>query len=501
SPLTLLSPPPAPQVFFRAGTLAKLEEERDTQLCRSITLFQAACRGFLARQHFKKRKIQDLAIRCVQKNIKKNKGVKDWPWWKLFTTVRPLIEVQLTEDQIRAKDEEIQQLKGRLEKVEKDRNELRLSSDRLEGKVAELTSELTDERNTGESASQLLDAETAERLRAEKEMKELQAKYDALKKQMDSMEMEVMEARLIRAAELNGEMDDDDTGGEWRLKYERATREIDFTKKRLHQEFEDKLEEQQQSKRQLERRLTDLQADSEETQRALQTLKKKCQRLTAELQDTKLHLEGQQGRNHELEKKQRRFDGELSQAHEEAQREKLGREKLGREKDMLMAEVFGLKQQLEEKEAQIATSSQKLQGLEAELQDLSCQESKDEASLAKVRKQLRDLEARAKDQEEELDEQAGTIQMLEQAKLRLEMEMERLRQTHSKEVESRDEEVEEIRQSCQKKVSQVARMWRLIRKVAKGEIAGYCNRRKNESVAECLNVDRMTLGRKCEERS
>jgi len=32
------------------------------------------------------------------------------------------------------------------------------------------------------------------------------------------------------------------------------------------------------------------------------------------------------------------------------------------------------------------------------------------------------------------------------------MEMERLRQTHAKEVESRDEEVEEIRQSCQKKV-------------------------------------------------
>lgn len=39
-----------------------------------------------------------------------------------------------------------------------------------------------------------------------------QAKYDALKKQMESMEMEVMEARLIRAAELNGELDDDDSG-------------------------------------------------------------------------------------------------------------------------------------------------------------------------------------------------------------------------------------------------------------------------------------------------
>lgn len=41
----------------------------------------------------------------------------------------------------------------------------------------------------------------------------LQTQYDALKKQMEVMEMEVMEARLIRAAEINGEVDDDDTGG------------------------------------------------------------------------------------------------------------------------------------------------------------------------------------------------------------------------------------------------------------------------------------------------
>lgn len=443
------------RVFFRAGTLARLEEQRDEQTSRHLTLFQAACRGYLARQHFKKRKIQDLAIRCVQKNIKKNKGVKDWPWWKLFTTVRPLIQVQLSEEQIRNKDEEIQQLRSKLEKVEKERNELRLSSDRLETRISELTSELTDERNTGESASQLLDAETAERLRTEKEMKELQTQYDALKKQMEVMEMEVMEARLIRAAEINGEVDDDDAGGEWRLKYERAVREVDFTKKRLQQELEDKMEVEQQSRRQLERRLGDLQADSDESQRALQQLKKKCQRLTAELQDTKLHLEGQQVRNHELEKKQRRFDSELSQAHEETQREKLQREKLQREKDMLLAEAFSLKQQMEEKDLDIAGFTQKVVSLEAELQDISSQESKDEASLAKVKKQLRDLEAKVKDQEEELDEQAGSIQMLEQAKLRLEMEMERMRQTHSKEMESRDEEVEEARQSCQKKLKQM----------------------------------------------
>lgn len=45
-------------------------------------------------------------------------------------------------------------------------------------------------------------------------------------------------------------------GGEWRLKYERAIREIEFTKKRLQQEFDDKLEVEQQNKRQLERKVS-----------------------------------------------------------------------------------------------------------------------------------------------------------------------------------------------------------------------------------------------------
>ncbi|XP_052313192.1 unconventional myosin-XVIIIa-like isoform X10 [Oncorhynchus keta] len=445
------------RLFFRAGTLAKLEEQRDEQTRCNITLFQAACSGYLARQAFKKRKTHDLAIRCIQKNIKKNKGVKGWPWWKLFTTVRPLIEVQLTEEQIRGKDEEIQHLKGKLEKTEKERNELRLNSDRLESRITELSAELADERNTGESASQLLETETSERLRLEKDMKDLQAKFDLMKKQMECMEMEVMEARLIRTAELNGDMDDDDddAGGEWRLKYDRAIRETEFTKKRLQQEFEDKLETEQQNKRHLERRLTDLQADSDEVQRSVQQLKKKCSRLTAELQDTKLHLEGQQSRNHDLEKKQRKFDLEQNQAQDEVLREKNLREKLCRERDMMTGELFSLRQQLQDKDMELCAVQLKVEQLDAELQDLSSQESKDEASLSKTKKTLRDLEAKVKDQEEELDEQAGTIQMLEQAKLRLEMEMVSLRQTHSKDIESKDEEVEEIRQSCSKKLKQM----------------------------------------------
>ncbi|TRY99882.1 hypothetical protein DNTS_001841 [Danionella cerebrum] len=443
----------APHLTKKLGRnyIVKDEKRAVEELLESLELERSSYHMGLSR-------IKDLAIRCVQKNIKKNRGVKDWPWWKLFTTVRPLVEVQLSEEQIRGKDEEIIHLKLKLEKVEKERNELRLSSDRLESRITELTAELSDERNSAESTSQLLETETSERLRLEKDMKDMQLKFDSVKKQMESMEMEIMEARLLRTSDLNGDMDDDaddDSGGEWRLKYERAIRDSDFTKKKLQQEMEDKLETEQQNKRHLERKLAELQADQEETQRSVQQLKKKCQRLAAELQDTKLHLENQEGRNHELERKQRKFDVEKNQVQEELQKERNHREKLSRERDMLTSEIFTIRQQLQEKDSELCTFSLKAEQLESEIKDLSSQESKDEASLAKVKKQLRDLEAKVKDQEEELDEQAGNIQMLEQAKLRLEMEMERLKQTHSKELDGKDEEVEDIRLSCSKKLKQM----------------------------------------------
>lgn len=50
--------------------------------------------------------------------------------------------------------------------------------------IAELLAELADERSTSESASQLLETETAERLRLEKDMKDLQAHKHNIKKKI-----------------------------------------------------------------------------------------------------------------------------------------------------------------------------------------------------------------------------------------------------------------------------------------------------------------------------
>lgn len=55
-------------------------------------------------------------------------------------------------------------------------------------------------------------------------------------------------------------------------------------------------------------------------------------------------------------------------------------------------------------------------------------------------------------QEEELDELAGQVSMLESTKLRLEMSLESLRKEHRREMSQREDELDEVRSNSQKKL-------------------------------------------------
>ncbi|XP_066294954.1 unconventional myosin-XVIIIa-like isoform X7 [Branchiostoma lanceolatum] len=446
------------QVFFRAGALAQLEDQRDEKTTDTISKFQAHCRGYIARQNLKKIKVQELAIRCIQRNVKIYMAVRNWPWFRLVTKVLPLLNVHRTEDELKEKLVEVDQLKAKLDKIEKERNDLRQANNKLETKVADLTSELSDEHSTANSASEMLETETGERMKLEKEMNQLQDQNDGLQQKMRQMEIELTQMRLIRASQIGAvESDEEEDEGEsiYRVKYERAMRENEFIKKQLQQKHEDEMEQHHTAKKQLERKLAEALEDAEEQQRQVSSLKKKSQRLTAEMQDMKLHLETQQERNSQLEKKQRKFDHDVHIIQEETVREKAAKDRLQHEKDQLQTELLRLRNSLADREAEYDNLTVKAQRIEVELTEMSSAGSLDDKEVASLRHAKRDLEAKVKDQEEELDEQAGQIQMLEQAKLRLEMEMEKQKQKQNKELDSRDEEVEEIRTQSHRKMKQL----------------------------------------------
>lgn len=80
---------------------------------------------------------QELAVRCIQRNVKAFLAVRDWPWWRLLVRVTPLLNVHRTEEQLKSANEELAMLRAKLEKIENDRNELKTENQKLEAKVSE----------------------------------------------------------------------------------------------------------------------------------------------------------------------------------------------------------------------------------------------------------------------------------------------------------------------------------------------------------------------------
>ncbi|KAF4011624.1 hypothetical protein G4228_003739 [Cervus hanglu yarkandensis] len=441
------------QVFLKAGVVSRLEKQREKLVSQSIVLFQAACRGFLSRQGFKKLKIHRLAARCIQKNVAVFLVVRDWPWWRLLGSLRPLLSATIGEEQLRAKEAELTALRQKLEKSEKSRNELRQNADLLESKIAELTTQLADECFKGDVACQVLESERAERLRASREVQELKSKYEQVQKNLGEVEKRLEEAQQkIQLSDLERSH----TGGadEWQMRFDCAQMENEFLRKRL-QQSEERLESELASRNELEQKLRELQRAYEEAQRTAQQLKRRCHLLTCDLEDTRFLLESQQSRNHDLERKQKKFDAQLAQALGECVFEKGLREKVAQENTSTRCELGRLQQLLKQKEQESLQLKQEVEMLQAQKQELLRSPSLGENCVAGLKERLWELESSTLEHEEVQNQQENTIRQLEQVRQRFELEIERMKQMHQKDREDKEEELEDVRQSCQKRLRQL----------------------------------------------
>nr|XP_022920391.1 unconventional myosin-XVIIIa isoform X4 [Onthophagus taurus] len=320
--------------------------------------------------------------------------------------------------------------------------------------LSEMTVDLAEEHSTSTLAAERLDVETAERIRLERELTDVQQKNKNLQSASEKLEMELLYAR----SDLNHHQqtsDDDEEDGEnepvYKQRYERVVRELEFTKRRLRQQHEDDLEQLVGLKKQLEKKLTDAYEEVEEQRQVVGQWKRKVQKLTSEMGDIKLLLEEQISRNNILEKKQRKFDSEIQNVQEELKKERQSKDRLSREKEILTAEKFGMEGTVGDLRMELDMKEEKLHALQKELDELTFG-GKTEEEVAILRKQKIDCERRLHDQEEELDELAGQVQLLEQAKLKLEMSLEQQRKAAKKEAQQHEEELEEVRCNAQKKV-------------------------------------------------
>eukprot|EP00045_Choanoeca_perplexa_P011728 m.125476 g.125476 ORF g.125476 m.125476 type:complete len:1356 (+) comp15743_c0_seq1:127-4194(+) len=102
------------KVFFRTGVLAHLEEERDIKLSQMIVGLQAFCRGYLARRHHGALLHGQSAILVIQRNARAFMKLRAWPWWKLFTKIKPLLKHARSDEEMRLLREELAQVKEAL---------------------------------------------------------------------------------------------------------------------------------------------------------------------------------------------------------------------------------------------------------------------------------------------------------------------------------------------------------------------------------------------------
>ncbi|PIK48788.1 putative unconventional myosin-XVIIIa, partial [Apostichopus japonicus] len=446
------------QIFFRPGCLIQLEDQRDDKLTSTVVKFQAHIRGYLARKNFKTRQVQNVAIRCIQRNIRKYQGIRNWPWWKLI---------------------EVEELRARLVRVEQERNNLKLNCDKLEARMSELTTDLSEEHDTATNVTEMLEAETAERLRLEKELKDLKASHQNLKRKAEQLDMEVIESRMMRSSFIDGDTSTEEEEikpAQMLRKQNKRTGQLsqkrtnfipyintntileersELAKTKLKQEHEEELENLASAKKAVERKLAEALEEVEEQRRQAVSMKRKSVKLNGETQDIRRHLETQQSRNSDLEKKQRKFDTELHKFQSEASTERIAKERMQREKDQMQSEINRLLAELEEVQSEVKFKEDRIEQQKEELEEMSSHGNKEVVEITTMKRQKRELEAKIEDLEEELDDQAGQIQQLTQTKLRLEMQLEKGKQSLQKDLDAKDQEMEDVRISAQNKVKQL----------------------------------------------
>jgi len=103
------------KVFFKAGELTRLEEQRNAKLASILSRFQSHCRAALSRLASTRLARQSASRLVLQRSIQRLAALRQWPWWRLYMRVKPLLNVTRAENRIEELEEECERLSGERE--------------------------------------------------------------------------------------------------------------------------------------------------------------------------------------------------------------------------------------------------------------------------------------------------------------------------------------------------------------------------------------------------
>jgi myosin heavy chain 9/10/11/14 len=439
------------KVFFRAGVLAELEEQRDSLIREIMSRFQSLARGFTQRRIANKRLYRAEATRVIQRNLNVYLDLQSNPWWKLFVRMRPMLGATRTAGEVKKRDEKIEQLQAKIEHDLEERQRIEDDRRRADIEVQRIQQTLESERALALDKEEIFKRLQAREGELSEKLADAIAEQETLEDQLDDMidsKKKVEEELILRRTQLEqagqiisrleaekkdlqqevDELDDqldnfEKTHSERDLKTESLDQELRMLKSQLSLK-DRKLQD-------LEARLLktdqDLDAKLFSANKELTGSKKQIQDLMEENRAVRKQISELSSTSTDYEDLVRRKDSELSMLRGDLRRLESEGETFQRERDTLQSRHDSMQKRLREVQAEVdAMKSQKVT-LEREVSDTKrlleakiSQDAQSGESRKMLDQQIKDLKAQLFEVQAELSRERQSrddVQMLSEHQL------------------------------------------------------------------------------------
>nr|XP_014434999.1 myosin-10 isoform X2 [Pelodiscus sinensis] len=433
------------KIFFRAGVLAHLEEERDLKITDIIIFFQAVCRGYLARKAFAKKQQQLSALKVLQRNCAAYLKLRHWQWWRVFTKVKPLLQVTRQEEELQAKDEELLKVKEKQTKVEAELEEMERKHQQILEEKNILAEQLQAETELFAEAEEMRARLAAKKQELEEILHDLESRVEEEEErnQVLQNEKKKMQAHI---QDLEEQLDEEE-GARQKLQLEKVTAEAKI--KKMEEEIlllEDQNSKFLKEKKLMEDRIaecTSQLAEEEEKAKNLAKLKNKQEMMITDLEE---RLKKEEKTRQELEKAKRKLDGETTDLQDQiaelqAQIEELKIQLAKKEEELQAALARG-----DEEAVQKNNALKVIRELQAQIAELQEDLESEKASRNKAEKQKRDLSEELEALKTELEDTLDTTAAQQELRTKREQEVAELKKAIEEETKNHEAQIQEIRQ-------------------------------------------------------
>ncbi|XP_017134135.1 myosin heavy chain, muscle isoform X7 [Drosophila elegans] len=385
------------KVFFRAGVLGQMEEFRDERLGKIMSWMQAWARGYLSRKGFKKLQEQRVALKVVQRNLRKYLQLRTWPWYKLWQKVKPLLNVSRIEDEI-----------ARLEEKAKKAEELHAAEVKVRKELEALNAKLLAEKTA------LLDSLSGEK-GALQDYQERNAKLTAQKNDLENQLRDIQE-RLTQ---------EEDARNQLFQQKKKADQEISGLKKDI-EDLELNVQKAEQDKATKDHQIRNLNDEIAHQDELINKLNKEKKMQGETNQKTGEELQSAEDKINHLNKVKAKLEQTLDELEDSLEREKKVRGDVEKSKRKVEGDLKLTQEAVADLERNKKELEQTIQRKDKELSSITAKLEDEQVVVLKHQRQIKELQARIEELEEEVEAERQARAKAEKQRADLARELEEL---------------------------------------------------------------------------